>query len=520
VIIAIVVVISLVVVALLLGVLENNSDVGGTAQQVSNQLSTVALNDAVLGTGTDANGLIVLTNNTGELIKNVRISIDGKDHNYFGINIPHGNKTTFQLNTLEIPCPYGQDKIIKTITIKYTTKNNLEKTQTIENTTLQCTPTTNPTPTTTPTTEKQQNDGLTQSPGLEIRDFKLSGMVEDNMLQYRGIAFSLKNNFPSEVLITEIKLDDYNLEYETTFEYGFTMTNRINKKEPGHMLSSDYPELIDDSTLRSNETRVVTVQLSTLIGCKNLPEGGDPSRDCDYSEIESKKIGETYSINISIKYEYNEIEYETQTQTITSTIENIKGAELVSYYTDPFDISELHASAGKSDRGIGFIFTNVLDDEVTINSIKIQDTDNKPEFQFFPTTLVLTDTTLNDYYEDYPEAWYYPYRLVKVTNGRYPNGGYIEDHQPLNNPILFESGEKNGLLIDHGNVTSSLEYKPAGTFYAPHSLIFNITYKNQNYEYHFRKKWYTIGEYEHINGICASTHTENVTGKDLFEYYG
>ena len=135
-----IVVISLVVVALLLGVLENNSDVGGTAQQVSNQLSTVALNDAVLGTGTDTNGLIVLTNNTGELIKNVRISIDGKDHNYFGINIPHGNKTTFQLNTLEIPCPYGQDKIIKTITIKYTTKNNLEKTQTIENTTLQCNP--------------------------------------------------------------------------------------------------------------------------------------------------------------------------------------------------------------------------------------------------------------------------------------------------------------------------------------------------------------------------------------------
>ncbi len=155
-IIAIVVVISLVVVALLLGIFENNPDVSTTAQQISTQTLPIALNEAILGVGTDANGLIVLTNNTGNLIRDIRIEIDGKDHNYFDTQISLGSSKTFRLNTLEIPCDDGETSVTKTITIIYTTRSGIEKTQKIENTKITCANTDNPTPTKTPTEEKQE----------------------------------------------------------------------------------------------------------------------------------------------------------------------------------------------------------------------------------------------------------------------------------------------------------------------------------------------------------------------------
>ena len=164
VIIAIVVVISLVVVALLLGIFENNSDVTSTAQSIQTQTLPIALNEVVIGTGFDANGLIVLTNNTGETIKDIRIRIDGKDHNYFNIALSQGNKLTFKLNYLDLPCTIGQEKIIKTITIIYTTKAGLEKIQPVKNISLQCNPNQNPQTTTNPTNERQQGDTTPQGP--------------------------------------------------------------------------------------------------------------------------------------------------------------------------------------------------------------------------------------------------------------------------------------------------------------------------------------------------------------------
>jgi hypothetical protein len=150
-----VVVISLVVVALMLGIFENNSDVTSTAQNIQTQTLPVALNEAIIGNGNDANGLIVLTNNTGDIIKNVRITIDEKDHNYYDIALSQGNKVTFKLNSLHTPCLEGQEKISKTITLTYTTRAGLEKKQTIENVTLQCAQTSEPISTTNPKEERQ-----------------------------------------------------------------------------------------------------------------------------------------------------------------------------------------------------------------------------------------------------------------------------------------------------------------------------------------------------------------------------
>jgi hypothetical protein len=154
-----------------LNVFENNSDVSSTAQSISTQTLPVALNEAILGTGVDANGLIVLTNNTGDVIRDVRVLIDGKDHNYFGINLPQGNKVTFKLDSLSVPCSSGQDKIIKTVTIIYTTRTGLEKTQKMENISLQCAQTPSPVATINPIQENQQGESTTldtQGPVISI----------------------------------------------------------------------------------------------------------------------------------------------------------------------------------------------------------------------------------------------------------------------------------------------------------------------------------------------------------------
>ena len=38
-----------------------------------------------------------------------------KDHNYYELNLAQGNKVTFKLDALRVPCPVGQTSIIKTM---------------------------------------------------------------------------------------------------------------------------------------------------------------------------------------------------------------------------------------------------------------------------------------------------------------------------------------------------------------------------------------------------------------------
>jgi len=252
-IIAIVVVISLVVVALMLGIFENNSDVSSTAQSIFTQTLPVALNEAILGTGADANGLIVLTNNTGDVIRDVRVVIDGKDHNYFGINVAQGNKITFKLNELEEPCPAGQTSIIKTITIIYTTRTGLEKTQKIENVTLQCTQNQNPQTTTPPKEETQEEEEEIETPEPTPTDTtdpeltNLTSEVDGNTIHLTFRAwdnndidtFEINENDGGYQTIEPEYVDDYldgnyytiineNLEYETEYTFCIKVTDYNN----------------------------------------------------------------------------------------------------------------------------------------------------------------------------------------------------------------------------------------------------------------------------------------------------
>ena len=162
VIIAIVVVISLVVVALLLGIFDNNtSGVSEKTSIIQAQTMPVALNEAILGTGTDANGLIVLSNNTGSIITSIRIRIDGKDHNYYQVNLPTGSELVFKLTDISVSCQPNETSILKDIEIYYMLQNGLEKKQVIEGIKLNCAQTGNPQSSKTPFEENLERIPIT-----------------------------------------------------------------------------------------------------------------------------------------------------------------------------------------------------------------------------------------------------------------------------------------------------------------------------------------------------------------------
>ncbi len=322
VIIAIVIVISLVVVALLLGIFENNSDVTNTAQQIQTQTLPVALNEAIIGTGEDANGLIVLTNNTGDVIRDVRVLIDGKDHNYFDTQISLGSSKTFRLNTLEIPCDDGETSVTKTITIIYTTRSGIEKTQKIENIKVTCATTDNPTPTKTPTEEKQEDEEEPIQTPTDTTDPELTNLtseVDGNTIHLTFRAwdnndidtFEINENDGGYQTIEPEYVDDYldgnyytiineNLEYETEYTFCIKVTDYNNNSA----------EDCDTNTTSNPPTNpVVTALREGLIGYWPLDETSGTTV-VDYSNTNNNgtisslssvagKVGNAYSINRS-----------------------------------------------------------------------------------------------------------------------------------------------------------------------------------------------------------------------------
>lgn len=157
VIIAIVVVISLVVVALLLGIFENNSgQITGQSQQLNLTTQPLAVKSSLIGTGEDANGLLVISNNTGSRIQNPIITLGNKQHEYYGVIIGQGDTRTLKLNAIETSCGFGETKTIQELKIIYTTKDGLTQTINYGTVALDCTEETNPTPTKPPQEEKQE----------------------------------------------------------------------------------------------------------------------------------------------------------------------------------------------------------------------------------------------------------------------------------------------------------------------------------------------------------------------------
>ncbi|HNV01380.1 MAG TPA: hypothetical protein PKK60_03055 [archaeon] len=332
VIIAIVVVISLVVVALLLGIFEDNSDVGTTAQQIQTQTLPVALNEAILGTGTNANGLIVLTNNTGDIIRDVRIVIDGKDHNYFGVNIAQGNKVTFKLDTLEQPCPSGQNSIIKNIIIIYTTRNGLEQKQKIENVTLQCVPTQSPISTVNPKEETQEEEEEPETPEPTPTDIvdpeleNLSSVVDGENITLTFRAWD--NNAIQKFEITEDQENYEEIEQELIEDY--LDGNYYTTLKDGLGYETEYTFCIKVTDYNNNYTEE----------CDTNTTGFSPPEIIVYNSN-----GAIYEIGDEL-----EVEFEISN--------NSRGAEECTLYID--DESILTIDGGYDD-GIQYLYYDLVD---------------------------------------------------------------------------------------------------------------------------------------------------------------
>ncbi|HNV01463.1 MAG TPA: hypothetical protein PKK60_03480 [archaeon] len=334
VIIAIVVVISLVVVALLLGIFDTNSgQIGAQTQQLDLTTQPLAVKSSLIGTGEDANGLIVISNNTGNLVEDIIVTLGDSQHTYYNNRLSQGDTKTLKLTDIEVVCNPGETKTYQELKITYITREGISQTINYGTVALDCIADANPTPTKPPTEE---------IPPFEIVEFRSSGLinVDTGALEERGVVIATKNNLPNSALLTNIIVDGVNIEWKRcvpdyddmgkpSVQGSFEIVHSVLEKRPGcqesNICGAKYKGLSQynpEPLFNPNETKVIVVRYGGLIG---NPENGGIN-------LENAEVGDNYSPEIILSYTYNGVDYNTKPKVKTSVIEEIEANDLYGYY--------------------------------------------------------------------------------------------------------------------------------------------------------------------------------------------
>jgi hypothetical protein len=138
--VGIIVVLSLAVVSIVFLLTENNDSID-SSRKISNLTSAIPITDAALSTQGDA--LIVLKNNTGEVIEITNLKLEGEGNDYDLVRIAQGQEVVYFLNDFNIcSCENEEENEICEITISYNS-NGISK-QNYSTIILDCTSTITP----------------------------------------------------------------------------------------------------------------------------------------------------------------------------------------------------------------------------------------------------------------------------------------------------------------------------------------------------------------------------------------
>jgi len=102
VVVAVIVVISLIVVALIASQSDSFQGISSTANKIGSSSSTISISEAVVDSGGD--GLVSFSNNSGGLLIITGLSVGGVDFNYPSTNLYQGETKTFSLSGLGSGC--------------------------------------------------------------------------------------------------------------------------------------------------------------------------------------------------------------------------------------------------------------------------------------------------------------------------------------------------------------------------------------------------------------------------------
>jgi hypothetical protein len=136
VIIGVVIVLSLVVVGLVITQVDNSSNVSSVSSEVAFKVGVGGISLASSVVGVDGNGLLVITNNSGDNLTLTKIIIDGVDHNY-SENLVNGDKKSFKLNGITA-CGVSDDTKTYSLQIEYTSYSGLTKVANFQTVPIDC----------------------------------------------------------------------------------------------------------------------------------------------------------------------------------------------------------------------------------------------------------------------------------------------------------------------------------------------------------------------------------------------
>ena len=125
---AVIVVVGLVVVSLLVNQTGSSGNISSSVSKISSSSGMISISEAVVDG--EGNGLISLSNNSGDLLIITKLSVEGIDFNYPSTNLFQGEKKIFSLNELGSGCSCvgleGETKTCEVI-VYTTSEHGLEK---------------------------------------------------------------------------------------------------------------------------------------------------------------------------------------------------------------------------------------------------------------------------------------------------------------------------------------------------------------------------------------------------------